>query len=147
MSGLVCPRMPKPKVVRDREWKKKRGGDAPPVHPPPFAEDTKLFTLERLLHREVQVVLTAIDLQDNLYGSIVFPKGDIGELLLRKGFAKYVPWHCERHKAQRYSQFQDMARQQGVGIWSLDENKEEDEFKKSVSMCKLTQVVSGDCLF
>ncbi|CAJ0581780.1 unnamed protein product, partial [Mesorhabditis spiculigera] len=57
----------------------------------PFAEEAKFFAEIRLLQRDVQVVLESSSNQ-NLVGSVLHPKGNIAESLLREGYAKCVDW-------------------------------------------------------
>lgn len=56
-----------------------------------FANEAKFFVESRLLQREVKIVLESVN-NTNFVGSILFPKGNIAEALLREGFAKCVDW-------------------------------------------------------
>lgn len=56
-----------------------------------YAEEARYFVESRLLHRDVEVVLESVN-NANFVGSILFPKGNIAEALLREGFAKCVEW-------------------------------------------------------
>lgn len=56
-----------------------------------FAEEAKYFVECRILQRDVEVILEGVSNQ-NLVGSIVHPKGNIAEALLREGFAKCIDW-------------------------------------------------------
>jgi hypothetical protein len=56
-----------------------------------FSEEAKYFTECRLLQRDVEIVLEGVS-NANFVGSILHPKGNIAELLLREGFAKCVDW-------------------------------------------------------
>ncbi|PAV92346.1 hypothetical protein WR25_15357 [Diploscapter pachys] len=53
----------------------------------PYAEEAKFFVEQRLLQQDVQVVLESTS-NNNLVGSIIHPKGNIAESLLREGYAK-----------------------------------------------------------
>ncbi|XP_055606182.1 staphylococcal nuclease domain-containing protein 1 [Uranotaenia lowii] len=57
----------------------------------PFAEEARFFVESRLLQREVEIRLESIN-NSNFVGTIIFPKGNIAEALLREGFAKTVEW-------------------------------------------------------
>uniref|UniRef100_A0A8R1HJY3 Staphylococcal nuclease domain-containing protein 1 n=1 Tax=Caenorhabditis japonica TaxID=281687 RepID=A0A8R1HJY3_CAEJA len=57
----------------------------------PFSEEAKFFTESRLLQRDVQIVLESTSNQ-NFVGSVLHPKGNIAESLLREGYAKCVDW-------------------------------------------------------
>ncbi|ETN74249.1 nuclease-like protein [Necator americanus] len=56
-----------------------------------FAEEAKYFVEQRLLQQDVQVILESTSNQ-NVVGSVVHPKGNIAESLLREGYAKCVDW-------------------------------------------------------
>lgn len=56
-----------------------------------FAEEARYFVESRLLQRDVEIVLESVN-NANFVGSILFPKGNIAEALLREGFAKCVDW-------------------------------------------------------
>lgn len=55
------------------------------------AEEARYFVESRLLQREVKIVLESVN-NTNFVGSILYPKGNIAEALLREGFAKCVDW-------------------------------------------------------
>lgn len=56
-----------------------------------YAEEARYFVESRLLQRDVKIVLESVN-NTNFVGSILFPKGNIAEALLREGFAKCVDW-------------------------------------------------------
>lgn len=56
-----------------------------------FAEEARYFVESRLLQRDVEIVLESVN-NANFVGSILYPKGNIAEALLREGFAKCVDW-------------------------------------------------------
>lgn len=56
-----------------------------------YAEEARYFVESRLLQREVEIVLESVN-NTNFVGSILYPKGNIAEALLREGFAKCVDW-------------------------------------------------------
>jgi staphylococcal nuclease domain-containing protein 1 len=57
----------------------------------PYAEEARYFVESRLLHRDVEILLESVN-NANFVGTILFPKGNIAEALLREGFAKCVDW-------------------------------------------------------
>lgn len=81
LAGASCPRIPFSE--KDKETK-----DAPE----PFALEAVHWVEARLLNRDVQIVIRGIDKTDNVYGEVVFPKGDVTTKLLELGLATYVPW-------------------------------------------------------
>lgn len=56
-----------------------------------YAEEARYFVESRLLQRNVKIVLESVN-NTNFVGSILYPKGNIAEALLREGFAKCVDW-------------------------------------------------------
>lgn len=56
-----------------------------------YADEAKYFTECRLLQRDVEVVLEGATNQ-NFYGTVLHPNGNIAEHLLRAGFARCVDW-------------------------------------------------------
>jgi staphylococcal nuclease domain-containing protein 1 len=68
-------------------------GDAPEKEDAtPFAAEAVAFSELRLLNREVRIVPLGMDMSNNLFGVIQFPKGDITTRLLQTGLASFVPW-------------------------------------------------------
>lgn len=45
----------------------------------------------RLLQREVDIILESVN-NNNFVGTILHPKGNIAEALLKEGFARCVDW-------------------------------------------------------
>ncbi|KAF9352123.1 hypothetical protein BGX34_000166 [Mortierella sp. NVP85] len=58
----------------------------------PFAEESKYFIEHRLLQREVRIVLEMAGQNNNLFGSILHPAGNIAEALVSNGLAKVADW-------------------------------------------------------
>ncbi|XP_055378713.1 staphylococcal nuclease domain-containing protein 1 [Condylostylus longicornis] len=52
-----------------------------------YFEEARYFVESRLLHRDVEIILES-NTNTNFVGSILFPKGNIAEALLREGLAK-----------------------------------------------------------
>ncbi|GMT14304.1 hypothetical protein PFISCL1PPCAC_5601 [Pristionchus fissidentatus] len=57
----------------------------------PFSNEAKFFAESRILQQDVQIVLESVS-NNNFVGSVLHPKGNIAEALLREGFAKCVDW-------------------------------------------------------
>jgi staphylococcal nuclease domain-containing protein 1 len=53
------------------------------------------------LQRDVEIVLESTNNQ-NFVGTILFPKGNIAEALLREGFAKCVDWSMAFMKSGKF---------------------------------------------
>lgn len=76
------------------------GKPNPSVHVE-FAEEARYFVESRLLQRDVEIVLESVN-NANFVGSILFPKGNIAEALLREGFAKCVDWSMAFMKTGKF---------------------------------------------
>uniref|UniRef100_A0A646QDV8 Staphylococcal nuclease domain-containing protein 1 n=1 Tax=Hemiscolopendra marginata TaxID=943146 RepID=A0A646QDV8_9MYRI len=59
--------------------------------PEQFAAEAKYCTESRLLHRDVEITFHSVN-NNNFFGSIHHPQGNIAEVLLREGFARCVDW-------------------------------------------------------
>lgn len=57
----------------------------------PFADEARYFVETRLLQRDVEIRLESVN-NSNFIGTILYPKGNIAESLLREGLAKCVDW-------------------------------------------------------
>lgn len=66
-----------------------------------YAEEARFFVESRLLQRDVEIVLESTNNQ-NFVGTILFPKGNIAEALLREGFAKCVDWSMAFMKSGKF---------------------------------------------
>lgn len=73
LSGIRCPAI-------------KQDGDSEP-----YAEEARFFLESRLLQKDVEVILEAVN-NNNFVGTILHPQGNIAEALLRQGFARCVDW-------------------------------------------------------
>lgn len=57
----------------------------------PYAEEARCFVEVRLLQRDVEIILESVN-NNNFVGTILHPKGNIAEALLREGLARCVDW-------------------------------------------------------
>ena len=80
ISGIRCPGF-----KLDEEGKPDNSTQVP------FAEEARYFVESRLLQRDIEIVLESVN-NANFVGTILYPKGNIAEALLREGFAKCVDW-------------------------------------------------------
>lgn len=80
ISGIRCP-----------GFKLDADGRPDPTVTVEYAEEARYFVESRLLQRDVEIILEWVN-NANFVGSILFPKGNIAEALLREGFAKCVDW-------------------------------------------------------
>lgn len=56
-----------------------------------YFEEARFFTEVRLLQREVDIILESVN-NANFVGTIIHPKGNIAEALLKEGLARCVDW-------------------------------------------------------
>lgn len=84
----------------------KLDAEGKPDHSVPvdYANEARYFVESRLLQRDVQIVLESVN-NTNFVGSILFPKGNIAEALLREGFAKCVDWSMAFMRTGRFNFF------------------------------------------
>ncbi|CAH1366960.1 unnamed protein product [Tenebrio molitor] len=80
ISGIRCP-----------GFKLDSNGKPDPTIKVPYAEEARYFVEIRLLQREVDIVLESVN-NNNFVGTIIHPKGNIAEALLKEGFAHCVDW-------------------------------------------------------
>lgn len=80
ISGIRCPG-----VKLDAE------GRPDPTVKVPYADEARYFVETALLQQDVEIRLESVN-NANLVGSIIHPRGNIAEALLRQGFAKCVDW-------------------------------------------------------
>lgn len=80
ISGIRCP-----------GFKLDADGRPDPSVVVPYAEEARFFVESRLLQRDVEILLESVN-NFNFGGTILFPKGNIAEALLREGFAKCIDW-------------------------------------------------------
>ncbi|KAI6196869.1 Nuclease domain-containing protein [Aphelenchoides besseyi] len=83
-----------------------------------YGDEAKFFVETRLLQREVKVTLEDVSGQ-NFIGSVIHPRGNIAEFLLKEGLAKCVEWSLSKvsggpqslREAERY------AKQTKLRLW------------------------------
>lgn len=80
ISGIRCP-----------GFRLDANGKPDPSVVVPYSEEARFFVESRLLQRDVEIILESVN-NANFVGTIIYPKGNIAEALLREGFAKCVDW-------------------------------------------------------
>lgn len=90
ISGIRCP-----------GFRLDADGRPDPTVIVPYAEEARYFVESRLLQRDVEVILESVN-NANFVGTILFPKGNIAEALLREGFAKCVDWSMAFMKSGKF---------------------------------------------
>ncbi|XP_013400394.1 staphylococcal nuclease domain-containing protein 1 [Lingula anatina] len=133
LSGIKCPMF-------------KLEGTTP--KPEPYAEEAKFFTESRLLQREVEIILEGVS-NNNLLGSVLHPKGNIAELLLREGFARCVDWSMGSvsQGADKLRTAEKFAKEKRLRIWKdFTPSTPTVELKDKNFSGKVVEVVNGDSL-
>lgn len=156
LAGARSERCPLSLGYRQSEYdrKKKLDADFDEEAPtdedaPPFAIEAMEFVEKRLLHRDVKVVFLGAEKgkSNTVFGSILFPGGDITARILETGLAKFVPWTSKMLSddlAKHYEALGRSAREKQVGLWkdnSAEEDKTPEKFRATVCF-----VQSGDLL-
>jgi len=128
LAGVSCPRTPLPlsvlkqrhaeKVAEDKNYGAKNKEPTTTEKAEPFALEAQAYTEDRLLNRDVQVILQGVDKSNNLFGTVVFAKGSITAKLLEQGFGKLVPWSASlTPDAAKLAAAQAQAQKQKLRIW------------------------------
>ena len=70
----------------------------------PYVDEARYYVETRLLQREVEIRLESVN-NANFIGTILHPKGNIAESLLREGFARCVDWSMALMKGGKFLRF------------------------------------------
>ncbi|EGT54560.1 hypothetical protein CAEBREN_06656 [Caenorhabditis brenneri] len=114
----------------------------------PFSEEAKFFVESRLLQRDVQVILESTSNQ-NVVGSIIHPKGNIAESLLREGYAKCVDWSIGvvTGGAQKLRDAERQAKEKRVRLWkSYQPSSSGYSGDRKAFTAKVTEIVLSDAV-
>ena len=86
--------------------------------PEEFGEEAKFFVEIRLLQRDVKVVLESTSNQ-NFIGSVLHPRGNIAEFLLKDGLAKCLDWTMGlvTGGGEKLREAENFAKQRRLRIW------------------------------
>ena len=83
-----------------------------------FGEEAKFFVETRILQRDVKLILEGISNQ-NFMGSVIHPRGNIAEFLLKEGYAKCVEWSLGLASggAQAFRDAERYAKERKLRLW------------------------------
>ena len=115
----------------------------------PFAEEARQFVETRLLQQDVKVVLEGVANQSSgiLQGTVLHPRGNISEFLLKDGLAKCVDWSMGIVSAgpEKYRAAEKQAKQAKLRLWKnyTQASSGFDEATKNFSG-KVVEVFNGD---
>jgi len=113
-----------------------------------YAEEARYFVESRLLQREVQIVLESVN-NTNFVGSILYPKGNIAEALLREGFAKCVDWSMAfmRSGAEKLRQAERQAKEKRLRLWKdYKSNAQTFTGKEKDFTGTVVEILNGDAI-
>ncbi|EEF51666.1 ebna2 binding protein P100, putative [Ricinus communis] len=125
------------------------------VAPDPFAVDAKYFTEQRVLNRDVRIVLEGVDKFSNLIGSVYYSDGesakDLALELVENGLAKYVEWSAnmmEDDAKRRLKNAELQAKKTRLRIWTtyVPPPTNSKAIHDQNFTGKVVEVVSGDCI-
>jgi len=140
LTGVSCAKVPPPIEVQ-RGMKSRNPSYEIVEQPPPFAEEAQQYSEERLLHRDVHVLIDGADKLGNVYGTLKYPKGNISLKLLEKGYAKLLTWSSGFSPDEsKLVEAASIAEKKKLRIWALPEQ----ESPKKQWEAKMTEVLSGD---
>ncbi|PSN44950.1 Nuclease domain-containing protein 1 [Blattella germanica] len=137
ISGIRCP-----------GFKLDNDGKPDPTANVPYAEEARFFVESRLLQRDVEIILESVN-NNNFVGSILHPKGNIAEALLKEGFARCVDWSMAFLKsgAEKLRSAEKVAKEGKLRMWKDYQvtgpqiSSKDKEFSATV-----VEVVNGDAL-
>jgi staphylococcal nuclease domain-containing protein 1 len=128
LAGVEAPPTPLPPGVVQQQNEQKGKGDSKvkAEKPQPFALEAQSFVEQRLLNRDVKIVLQGFDKSGNFFGSVLYPKGNISERLLQEGYAKTVKWSLNllpSADAERLRKAEQAAQERHLRRWTEKELK------------------------
>lgn len=114
----------------------------------PFAEEAKYRVELKLLQRDVEIILESVN-NANFIGTILYPKGNIAEYLLREGLAHCVDWSIVFMKSgvEKLRAAERYAKENKLRIWK--------DYKPSVPQvtgkekeftATVCEIINGDAL-
>lgn len=123
-------------------------GKPDPTIKVPYAEEARYFVEIRLLQREVEIVLESVN-NNNFVGTIIHPKGNIAEALLKEGFAHCVDWSIAFMKSgvDRLRAAEKQAKAAKLRIWKdWQSNAPQVTGKEKDFTATVAEVINGDAL-
>jgi staphylococcal nuclease domain-containing protein 1 len=107
ISGIRCP-----------GFRLDQDGKPDPSVEVPFANEARFFVESRLLQRDVEILLESVN-NLNFVGTILYPKGNIAEALLREGFAKCVDWSMAfmKNGTEKLRSAERQAKEKRLRLW------------------------------
>ncbi|VBB29209.1 unnamed protein product [Acanthocheilonema viteae] len=112
-----------------------------------YAEEARYFVECRLLQRDVEIILESTSNQ-NFVGSVIHPKGNIAELLLKEGFAKCVDWSIALAASgpEVLRAAEKIAKDKRLRFWRAYQPSNQLSVDKKSFTAKVVEIVMGDAL-
>jgi staphylococcal nuclease domain-containing protein 1 len=108
LAGVSCPRVGNPR-------------SDPPTESEEFADQARTFSEQRILQRELDIVLYGTDKSGVCgVGSVLHPKGNIAVELLKNGLAKLSDWSVRMMNPADVPAFriaENTAKRSNIGVW------------------------------
>ena len=114
----------------------------------PYADEARYFVEIRLLQRDVEIVLESVN-NNNFVGTILHPKGNIAEALLKEGLARCVDWSMAFMKsgAEVLRAAERKAKEKRLRLWKeWQSNAPQISRKEKEFVGTVVEVVNGDAL-
>ncbi|UJR21995.1 hypothetical protein I4U23_025063 [Adineta vaga] len=121
----------------------------------PYAEEAKQYVEERLLQRQVKVIISGVNKQ-TLVGTLLHPNGDIALYLLKEGLARCADWSLTFLKSdsrEQYRTAENFAKDNHLKIWhnySVQRSHTNETISNGLSaevyQGHVLEVVNGDAL-
>uniref|UniRef100_A0A1B0FKP8 Staphylococcal nuclease domain-containing protein 1 n=1 Tax=Glossina morsitans morsitans TaxID=37546 RepID=A0A1B0FKP8_GLOMM len=139
ISGIRCPG-----VKLDQEGKPDLSVKVP------FVDEARYFVEARLLQREVKIRLESVN-NANFIGTILHPRGNIAESLLREGLAKCVEWSMAVMKdlscAEKLRAAERIAKEKRLRLWQdFKSNAQHLNYKEKDFTGTVVEVFNGDAI-
>ncbi|KAI4470620.1 ebna2 binding protein [Holotrichia oblita] len=115
----------------------------------PFADEARYFVEIRLLQRDVEIILESVN-NNNFVGTILHPKGNIAEILLKEGLARCVDWSIAFMKsgADRLRAAERKAKDARLRLWKdWQSNAPQITGKEKEFTGTVIEVINGDALY
>ncbi|XP_022908359.1 staphylococcal nuclease domain-containing protein 1 [Onthophagus taurus] len=134
--------------IRCNGFKLDANGKPDPNEKLPFADEARYFVEIRLLQRDVEIILESVN-NNNFVGTIVHPKGNIAEALLKEGLARCVDWSIAFMKsgADKLRSAERRAKESRLRLWKdWQPNAPQVTGKEKEFSGTVVEVINGDAL-
>ncbi|XP_045463519.1 staphylococcal nuclease domain-containing protein 1 [Harmonia axyridis] len=137
ITGIRCP-----------GFKLDSNGKPDPNIKVPFADEARTYVERRLLQHDIEIILESVN-NNNFIGTIIHPKGNIAESLLREGLAHCVDWSISflRSGSEKLRAAEQVAKEKRVRIWKdWQAHQPKITGKERDYNAIVTEIVNGDAV-